>query len=384
MTSQHRKPDTILQPGSIVPVPPVPVLQDAPAAPRPKWIWPWGIAVLLGAVIGYFVYVQFWREQVPLVAVEVTSLDPVTRVLGVNGRIAAVHLVDVRSQVTGSIATINVAEGASVQTDEAMVQIDAQGQNAVVRQAIAGLDAALVTQQKARQDYDRAVSLGGNITRSALAAGASVLQSADQDVARQTAVLEQAQIVLDNYTVRAPITGRILSLDAEVGQIVGPSTPLLTLVDVSDVIVEADVDEAYATQILLDQSAVLQLAGEDITRAGHVSFVSTRVDVNTGGLAIKLAFDAPATAPIGLTVTANIVVDARDAALTIPRTAMVQGADVLSVFVVQDGMAVLRPVSVVEWPAARLIVTDGLVAGDAVIIDAADIADGQAVKVDQP
>ncbi|WP_458790777.1 efflux RND transporter periplasmic adaptor subunit [Yoonia sp. MH D7] len=346
--------------------------------------WKWVIAALLGVVIGYGSYAYLWLDQATVVPVEIASYAPATRILGVNGRIDAVHMIDVRTQITGRIAAITVEEGVSVEIDQSMVEIDAQAQSAVVRQAIAGLDAAVIARQDAFQDYNRAVSLGENISRTALASTSMALQAADQEVSRQTAILDQAQILLETYTVRAPITGRVLSLDAEVGQLVGASAPLLTLVDDGDVIVAADVDEAYATQIKLDQAAVLQLAGEDMTRTGHVSFVSRRVDEGTGGLAIKLAFGAPVSAPIGMTVTANIVVDAREAALTVPRAAIVQGQNGPSVFVVQDGMAVPRAVSVVEWPAARLIVLSGLVAGDTVIVDATGIKEGQAVKVDQP
>lgn len=385
MTSQHRIPDEIKPSNAIVSAAlPVPALQPVPKTTRMGRHWKWVIAALLGVVIGYGSYAYFWLDQVTIVPVEIASYAPATRILGVNGRIDAVHMIDVRTQITGRIAAITVEEGVSVEIDQSMIEIDAQAQNAVVRQAIAGLDAAVIARQDAFQDYNRAVSLGENISRTALASTSMALQAADQEVSRQTAILDQAQILLETYTVRAPITGRVLSLDAEVGQLVGASAPLLTLVDDGDVIVAADVDEAYATQIKLDQAAVLQLAGEDMTRTGHVSFMSTRVDEGTGGLAIKLAFGAPVSAPIGMTVTANIVVDAREAALTVPRAAIVQGQNGPSVFVVQDGMAVLRPVSVVEWPAARLIVLSGLVAGDTVIIDATGISEGQAVKVDQP
>jgi len=90
------------------------------------------------------------------------------------------------------------------------------------------------------------------------------------------------------------------------------------------------------------------------------------------------------TAPVGLTVTANIVIDRRDAALTVPRTAVVTGDGRPAVLVVSDGIARLRPVTVIDWPAARLIVTEGLVPGDALILDATGIADGQSVRVEQP
>jgi hypothetical protein len=69
-------------------------------------------------------------------------------------------------------------------------------------------------------------------------------------------------------------------------------------------------------------AAVLQLAGEAPRATGRVTRVSQRVDAATGGLAVEIAFDAPVTAPVGLTVTANIIVEAQDAALTAPRAAI--------------------------------------------------------------
>jgi RND family efflux transporter MFP subunit len=315
------------------------------------------------------------------VTVEIAALAPVTRVLAVNGRIAAVRSVDVRSVVFGTLVGLAVAEGDVVDENQVLAQVDAEAQNATVRQAMAALDAALVAQQQTTEIYERAAALGNNIPRSELEANAHAVQSATQEVARQTALLEQAQIVLATFTIRAPVAGTVLELDAEAGQIVGPSTRLLTLADLSELVVEADVDEAYATQVAVDQKAVLQLAGETGTHEGRVSFVSNRVDEATGGLAIKISFDAPVTAPVGLTVTTNVIVDQRDAALTVPRTALVNGD---AVFVFANGMAQLQPVTVVEWPAARLIATAGLDEGNAIIVDATGISDGQPVAADVP
>jgi len=317
-------------------------------------------------------------------AVEVATLAPVTRVLAVNGRIAAVNTVEIRPLVSGPLIAPLVAEGDHVEADQVLAQIDPAAQNTVVRQAIAGLDAALVAQQQAAETYDRAVALGRNVARTMLEADAHALQSAKQEVARQSALLDQARVGLENHTVRAPFAGTILTLNAKLGQLAGPTTPLLTLADLSDLVVEADVDEAYATQVARNQPAVVQLAGEAGNREGHVSYVSTRVDIATGGLAIKIAFDDPITAPIGLTVTINIIVDQRDAALTVPRTALATKDGKTGVFLLKEGTAWFQPVSVVDWPAARLIVTEGLVENDILITDASNITDGMAVTADQP
>jgi RND family efflux transporter MFP subunit len=318
------------------------------------------------------------------VSVEIVALAPVTRVLAVNGRLAALHSVDVRTRVSGVVVALRVAEGDTVEAGQVLAQIDAEAQNAFVRQAMAALDAALIARDEARETYDRLVALGGNVARSVLESEARAVQSAEREVARLTAVLEQAQVALRDHTIRAPMDSTVLVLDAEVGQIADQATPLLTLADLSDLIVEADVDEAYATQISEGQPAVLQLAGETGTRDGYVTFVSRQVDVATGGLAVRIGFETPVDAPVGLTVAANIIVDQRGAALTVPRTALQTEGDQTGVFVIADGAARLKPVTAVDWPAARLIVTSGLSEGDMIITEATGITEGQAVAVEQP
>ncbi|WP_417272594.1 efflux RND transporter periplasmic adaptor subunit [Celeribacter halophilus] len=362
--------------------PPVPALR--PAAPEPAGkprIWLWGALVLLGLGLLGGLSSRLWLGGAVPVVVEIAQNAPVTRVLAVNGRIAAVHSVDVSAVVSGTVVSLPVAEGEQVDANQILAQVDAAEQNAIVRQAMAALDAALVAQQKATEDYDRSLSLGSNVSKTDLEADAFAKQSAIQEVLRLSAFLDQARIALDNYTIRAPVAGTVLELEVETGQAISPSTNLLTLADLNDLVVEADVDESYATQIKVGQKAVLQLAGQTATHEGHVSFVSNRVDEATGGLAVKLRFDTPVAAPVGLTVTTNIIVEDRDAALTVPRTALVDGNEV---FVVVDGLAELRPVTVVDWPAARLIATDGLAEGDVVIVDATGITDGQEVEAETP
>jgi membrane fusion protein (multidrug efflux system) len=339
---------------------------------------------MLGLVLAGVIVSQVWMGRPTPVSVEIITQAPVTRVLAVNGRIAAVHSVAVRTRVVGAVVALPVAEGDAVEAGQVLARIDSEATTTVVRQALATLDAALIARDEAHETYDRSFALGGNIARSVLESQARALQSAERDVARLTAIVEEAQIKLRDHTIRAPMDGTVLVVDAEVGQIADEAIPLLTLADLSDLIVEADVDEAYAAQIAVGQPAVLQLAGETGTRDGRVTFVSRQVDVATGGLAVEIGADEPIDAPVGLTVAANIIVDQRDAALTVPRTALQSNGKGSGVFVIEDGAARFQPVKVVDWPAARLIVTSGLTEGDMVITEATGIAAGQAVAADRP
>lgn len=365
----------------------LPAVRTSPEAPKPTqeksrrkpWLWAGGL--LLAAGVALALVFQPWTSGAALVTTEIVALSPVTRLLAVNGRIAASHSVDVRALVGGSLEALLVAEGDTVTEGAALARINDEAQQAVLRQALAGRDTALVAQAQARDAFGRAEALGSLVARTSLEAAARAVQTAAQDVARSTALVDQAQAQLDRFTLLAPMSGTILTLNVETGQSIDLSTPLMTIADLRQLVVETDVDEAYATQVRTGLTAVLQLTGEATQRPGRVSFVSQRVDAATGGLAVKLSFDEPVSAPIGLTVTTNIIVDSREAAITVPRAAMPTDT---SVFVMVEGIARTRPVSVIDWPAERLIVTDGLAVGDVLILDATGLSDGQTVRVAAP
>ncbi|MFN6006385.1 MAG: efflux RND transporter periplasmic adaptor subunit [Paracoccaceae bacterium] len=363
---------------AVVKLPPKPVT-PAPEPKRHPWIWALG-GVLVIALAG-LMYFQPWAVSVTEVTVETVTPGPVSRVLAVNGRIAGERSVDVRPQVSGTLAAVPVVEGDVVKSGAALALIDPATQQAALRIAMAGLDAAQVAEAEVQAEDARNKALGSNLARVVLESSARAVQSAAQEVARMTALFDQAQIQLKRYTVRAPLSGNVLELTAEPGQLVDPATVLMTIADLGHLVVETDVDESYATQVKVGQPAALQLSGESAVLDGHVSFVSQKVDEATGGLEVKLTADTTLSAPIGLTVTANITVDDRPAAITVPRAAIVRDATGTGVLVSVEGKALRRAITLIDWPAARLIVTDGLAAGDVVIGDATGLAEGQAVKV---
>jgi RND family efflux transporter MFP subunit len=358
------------------------VTEKTQASPGRKLPWRWilGIAAVLIFGGGLFYYVQPFATKAIIVTVETVKGGPVTRVLAVNGRIAAMHSVDVRSQVSGTLAALPIVEGGSVRVGDVLARINPTSQDAIVRQSRASLEAGRVAEALANANYKRLAALKGVVTRSAIETAASNARSASEDVRRLAALFDQAEIQLAKFTVLAPISGTVLSIESETGQLIDPAMALVTLADLGQLIVETDVDEVYSTQIKEQMPAVLKLVGENTTRTGKVNLVARKVNAATGGLAIEIAFDGPVSAPVGLTVTMNIIVDKQDSALSVPRAAIVSEAAGSSVFILENSIARKRGISVVEWPADRLIVTKGLELGDMVIMDATGMSDGLKVK----
>ncbi len=340
----------------------------------------WVLGAIVTAVLAAsLIWWQVRAQQGPEVSIEIAALGPVTRVLAVNGKIAALSAVQIRSAVSGTVLELLVSEGDLVAKGEILARLDASQQEAIVAQARSALEQGRIKLSQAAATYGRDRDLGANIARSRLEDSQLALEGAAQEVARLTALLDQATIQLARFTVTAPIAGTVMTRAVDPGQLVDPTTALFTLADLSALVVEADVDEAYASYIALGQAATLQLVGRHDTLEGNVAFVSPRVDPATGGLAIKIGFASPLVAPVGLTVTANIVVG-QDQAITVPRSALVEDG----VFLLVDGKAALVPVSVIDWPAARLIVTEGITSGDQVITDSTGLTDGLAVTLAAP
>ncbi|PJF08860.1 hypothetical protein CUR21_10255 [Pseudorhodobacter sp. MZDSW-24AT] len=149
------------------------------------------------------VWLQPWAPAVMEVAVETVAPEQVSRVLAVNGRVASEVSIEVRPLVSGPVLEVRVSEGDIVEVGHVLALIDPATQDAIVRQAVAGLDAALVGQTNAKSTYARTEALGTNAARVVLEDAARAVQTAAQEVSRLTALLDQAQIALTRFTIRA-------------------------------------------------------------------------------------------------------------------------------------------------------------------------------------
>lgn len=337
-----------------------------------RFFWPLVLAAVLALSFG----VWFWlgRTAPIVVGAQIAVYSDVTRLLAVNGKIAPLHSVQIRASVSGRVRDVVALQGDRVLRGAVLARLDAGVPMAAVRQAEVALAQARARAVQAADAHERDVLLRNNIAQNALEAGRVAMVSAAQDVLRLKAGLTQALLTVQYYTITAPIDGQVLSASVDYGQLVDPATPLFSLADTTDLVVEAVVDETYASQLAIGQSASLQVIGARRVLAGRLAVVAPRVDVATGGIAIKIAFDDPPLATIGQTVTANVVIETRRA-LTVPRSAL-QGE---AVFLLIAGMARLTPITTIDWPAERLIVTRGLAEGDLILTTAAGLVDGAAV-----
>lgn len=169
-----------------------------------------------------------------------------------SGTIQPDTTVEVKSQASGEVLKVLVETGQVVQQNAPMVQIDRRIPRNNVDQAQSNLEVAQARLENAKTQKDRSDALlkSQSITQTEYDQSVLDYATAKAGVVTARVTLQNAQITLDQTDVRAPISGTIIELDVERGQVisspintVGEGTVLLRMADLNRVQVSTLVDE---------------------------------------------------------------------------------------------------------------------------------------------
>ncbi|HEY7681190.1 MAG TPA: efflux RND transporter periplasmic adaptor subunit [Gemmatimonadales bacterium] len=169
-----------------------------------------------------------------------------------SGTIQPDTTVEVKSQASGEILKVRVETGQVIKSGDLMIQIDPRIPRNNVDQAQSNLEVAQARLANAKTQLDRSQALlqSQSITQAEYDQSALDYATAKAGVVTARVALQNAQITLAQTDVRAPITGTIIEMDVERGQIisspittVGEGTVLLKMADLNRVQVSALVDE---------------------------------------------------------------------------------------------------------------------------------------------
>jgi HlyD family secretion protein len=210
----------------------------------------------------------------------------------------------------------------------------------------------------------------------------SVLEG-ERELNRRQAAVAQASELRDRRVLRAPFAGVILERPVDPGQAVGLESVIYRLADLSNPEVSIEVDEVYASEIRPGMEATVAMAGQKRPLMAKVLHVEPRVDPATGARAVRLGLAVAATdAPSGMTVTVNLLIERREGAISVPRSALIPSASSAKVRVVgTDKVVIERAITFIDWPAEAVIVTSGLVPGERILTEPDSAQPGEKVRI---
>ncbi|HET7188168.1 MAG TPA: efflux RND transporter periplasmic adaptor subunit [Gemmatimonadaceae bacterium] len=301
-----------------------------------------------------------------------------------------------------AVAVMSTAPAHPEERVAAAARVDAA--RAGERQAAARLNQASAALAQTERDARRTRELaaGGALPERDVETAALSMASrrADLDAARAqsrmaAAELVQARAALNaasqsstETTVRAPTSGVVLRVPERSARVVAAGTPLLEIGDPATLEVAADVLSSDAASIRAAQPVELRGWGGAPLR-GTVRLVEPSARTRISALGVEEQrltvvidlLDAPATLGDGYRLDASIVVWQSGKVLAVPASALLRVGERWSLYVVQGGRATRREVRVGHVGGGLAEITDGLRAGDTVIVFPPDaIRDGVRVK----
>ena len=358
------------------------------------------VLVLAGA--GAFAW---WRTSAHAVPVKVGSAEATGggsangEGITANGYVVARTKASVSAKILGRMAWIGVTEGSGVKEGAVVARIEDSDYQAALAAARANLGQFEAQIRQAKQDLKRTESLRAQnlVAESELENTQTRLDVLVAQRAGAQAQVKVAEASLENTLVRAPFTGTVLRKDAEVGEIVAPSsagggltrTSIVTMADLRTLEVEVDVNEAYIAQVRGGQSAKITLdAYPDTAFSGRVRQVVPTADRQKATVLVKVAIldHDPRILP---EMGAKVVFESHGAALAaaqrrvlVPAAAVVQAAGGSFVWVVDAGKVKRVTVDVGATRGDKVEIRQGLAGGESLVLEpAASLHDGQAVNV---
>jgi RND family efflux transporter MFP subunit len=345
-----------------------------------------GIAVLAAAGIVVATRGGFWGAvaQAPrLNAPQAVAVEVVLAVkrtvpvrIDVLGAVTPIASVAVKVRVDTDIVDVHFRDGAMVNKGDLLFTLDSRAIEAQAKQVEGLLVGAKANLEQAERDVTRYTEL---IAKSATTL--VTLQNARTQVNiwraavdSNTAQLENLNIQIGYCTIRAPITGRVSMAAVKVGNFVRQADliPLATIIQTAPVYVTFALPQGYLPdlrQALINESATIEaiIPGDPRRASGQVTMIENSVDAPTGTVPVRATM--PNTDELlwpGTLVTVELTFREEEA-VSVPSSAVQVSQTGTYVFVVKDGAANMRPVTVARVVGSQSVLSSGLQGGETVV-----------------
>lgn len=210
------------------------------------------------------------------------------------------------------------------------------------------------------------------------------VKSVEAQVRQTRAALDMAKYQLKNTQVTAPISGKVTSITVSSGEMVSPSIPLLSIIDVSRIFVKVGISEKDISKIKEGQTVDLKIdAFPEEKFQGEVVSKGVAVDQISKTLEVKIEILQPEVdIPVGVFARGDILVKTNQEALIISSSALVRKKDGIYVYVIEEGIARQKEVVLGIIQDERVEILEGLSEEEEIVIlGNQELGDGLKVDV---
>jgi membrane fusion protein (multidrug efflux system) len=291
--------------------------------------------------------------QVSAVVVRPQTID--NSVLA-SGTLIASEEVDLHSQVSGIITSLNIREGAQVAKGALLVKLFDSDLQAQLKKLQAQKETAEKTEQRLKQllaingvgqqEYDNAFTL---------------VKTIDADIDNVKAQIEKTEI-------RAPFSGVLGLRSVSEGAYLTPATAIASLQKTDPLKIDFAIPEQYASEIRNGDMLQFSVSGFGPKFSAQVFAVEPRIDEDTRTLKVRaLVKNTDAKLMAGAFANVDLALAKIDGAFMAPSQCIVPDARSKKVVVAKGGKAEFRVVTTGIRTESAVQITSGLVAGDTIV-----------------
>ena len=354
--------------------------------------------------------------QAPLVEVSLVTQERIEEKIVRTGDIVPDAQVTIYSKVQGWVEKINVREGDRVKTGQVLVTLDAREAEAAVAQSKASLEAAAARLKQVKATSEEAVQSQIQQSKATLELAESDLKRAQElldknfisrqqldeartkynvakaayeltlnslrqktwenDIALAEAQVRQAKANLDmtqaqlaNLIILSPMNGGVTKRHVDPGTMLKDTSPILTLMDLTEVKMVVNVIEKEFVRLQKGQAVKITVtAFPPRTFQGRIAIITPALELQSRTAEIQISVPNPGyVLNPGMFGRAEILIRSDPQALLVPIQAVVTQEDKDVVFVLKDGKAYRRLVQKGLTKDTFVEITQGLKAGEQVI-----------------
>lgn len=300
-----------------------------------------GYIVLISAGVLILIYILyrlfFVHEKVQAVKIERGNLKTV---IYATGSVTADSLATLRSEAGGIVTFIKPREGDKVRKGELLLRTDQSDQSLKLKQSGNDLETARLNLNEKELNLKRITALYDSKSTTK-----KELDDAKRDLDLAKLRIDQAQLALDiakealrKTEIKAPFSGRIINVSANLGDNLTPDAECFTILAPSSILIDGDVDEQDVSMLRTGLNSVVAFdAYPDKKFDGYLYRIVPRTDLATKTTRIYIKLNhQPENLFVGMTATINVLAGELKDVLIIPRTAIIQKQDSQYVFVIND------------------------------------------------
>jgi membrane fusion protein (multidrug efflux system) len=301
------------------------------------------------------------------------------------GRVEAVNRVEVRARVTGYLEEVLFKEGDFIKAGAPLYRIEHGLFQAAVEQAQGALERSNASRTLTAIQLQRAQDLvekqaGTEVARDQAKAADDQAKGA---IMQDEANLATAKINLGYTDIVSPIDGEVGRTNITKGNVVGPSSGVLTIIVSQDpMYVLFPVSDR---DFLRAREAGRQVGMKDFSefkvrirfsdgslydQVGTVNFVNVTVDRTTDTVLVRATMPNSKNVLVdGQLVTVEVQIGTPEQKIVIPQSALIADQEGVYVFVVENGKAVMKRVKPGGASGTGVVIDQGLAGGEQVIVD---------------